>query len=61
MPPLISIVVPVFNIANYVRKCIDSVISQTYKNLEIIVIDDGSTDCSGAICDSYLKKDSPLR
>ena len=49
MPPLISIVVPVFNIANYVRKCVDSVISQTDINLEIIVVDDGFTDKSGAI------------
>ena len=46
-------IIPVYNVAHYVKQSIDSVINQTYKNLEIIVIDDGSTDDSGVICDSY--------
>ena len=51
--PLISVIIPVYNVAQYVKEAIDSVINQTYKKLEIIVIDDGSTDESGKICDSY--------
>ncbi|OOM79962.1 glycosyltransferase family 2 protein [Clostridium sp. BL-8] len=53
----ISVIVPVYNVEPYVRKCLDSIINQTYKNLEIICIDDGSTDASGKICDEYAKKD----
>ena len=48
---LASIVVPVYNIENYIEKCIESLISQTYKNIEIILVDDGATDNSGRICD----------
>ena len=54
---LISIIIPVYNVEAYLRRCIDSVISQTYKNLEIILVDDGSTDTSGKICDEYAQKD----
>lgn len=54
---LISVVVPVYNVEKYVAKCMDSLISQTYSNIEIIMVDDGSKDSSGAICDEYAKKD----
>ena len=58
--PLISIIVPVYNVENYLRKCIDSLISQTYKNLEIILVDDGSQDKCPNICDEYKDKDSRI-
>ena len=54
---LISVIIPVYNVEEYLRECVDSVINQTYKNLEIILVDDGSTDSSGKICDDYAKKD----
>ena len=54
---MISIVVPVYNVEKYLSQCLDSILTQTYKNLEIILVDDGSTDKSGSICDSYKKKD----
>lgn len=57
----ISIIIPVYNVELYIRKCLDSIVLQTYKNLEIICIDDGSTDDSGKICDAYAKKDSRFR
>ena len=56
--PLISVIVPVYNVAEYLRKCLDSIVKQTYHNLEIILIDDGSKDDSGKICDEYANKDS---
>lgn len=56
MKPLISIIVPVYNVDQYLKQCIDSLISQTYKNIEIILVDDGSTDKSGYICDDYSNK-----
>ncbi|MBR3263659.1 glycosyltransferase [Candidatus Saccharibacteria bacterium] len=55
--PLISIIVSVYNISNYVPKCLDSINEQTYSNLEVIVVDDGSTDDSGKICDEFGKRD----
>ena len=58
---LISIVIPIFNVSKYLEKCIDSIINQTYKNLEIILIDDGSTDNSGEICDKYSQKDNRIK
>ena len=57
----ISVIIPVYNIENYVRACIESVCAQTYKDLEIILVDDGSSDNSGAICDEYAKKDARIR
>ncbi|WP_297960241.1 glycosyltransferase [uncultured Ruminococcus sp.] len=59
--PLISIIIPVYNVASYLCECLDSVVNQTYKNLEIIIVDDGSTDDSGQICDAYKKKDQRIR
>ena len=58
---LISVIVPVYNKESYLQKCIDSLINQTYKNLEILLIDDGSSDGSAAICDEYAKKDSRIK
>ena len=58
--PLISVIVPIYNIERYVGICIESIINQEYKNLEIILVDDGSTDRSGDICDLYAKKDSRI-
>lgn len=58
--PLISIIIPVYNVEKYLDRCINSVIKQTYKNLEIILIDDGSKDLSGVICDNWAKQDSRI-
>ena len=59
--PLISVIVPVYNVEQYLLRCLDSIASQTYQNLEAILVDDGSTDCSGLICDEYCLKDSRFR
>ena len=53
MSDLISVVIPVYNVENYLKKCVDSVLKQDYKNIEILLIDDGSTDNSGSICDLF--------
>lgn len=58
---LISIVVPIYNVEKYLKKCIDSILVQTYKNIEIILVDDGSPDNCGAICEEYGKKDSRIK
>lgn len=57
MEDLISIIVPVYNSEKYLPECVDSIIDQTHKNLQIILVDDCSTDASGKICDDYAKKD----
>ena len=57
----ISVIMPVYNVERFLRESIESVINQTYKNLEIILVDDGSKDNSGHICDEYIKKDSRIK
>ena len=57
----ISVIVPVYKVEPYLRECVDSIINQTYQNLEIILVDDGSPDNCGAICDEYAAKDSRVR
>ena len=58
MNPLISVIIPAYNVAPYIRKSVESVINQTYKNLQIILIDDGATDETGKICDELASEDS---
>lgn len=58
---LITIVVPVYNVEKYLKKCIESIIGQTYKKIEIILVDDGSTDDCKIICDEYKKKDNRIK
>lgn len=55
--PTISVIVPVFNVEQYLNECIDSILKQSFQDFELILIDDGSTDQSGKICDAYVKKD----
>jgi glycosyltransferase involved in cell wall biosynthesis len=57
----VSIIIPIYNIENYLEECLNSVISQTYKDIEIILVDDGSTDKSGEICDLYASKDNRIK
>lgn len=59
--PLISVIVPVYNVKGYLERCLQSICAQTYKNLEIIVIDDGSSDGSGELCDAFALKDRRMR
>ena len=61
MNPLISVIVPVYNVKPYLNKCLESIVGQTYRNLEIIVVDDGSTDGSEMICDDWASSDSRIR
>lgn len=58
---LLSVIVPVYNVERYLPRCVDSILAQTYTNLEIILVDDGARDASGAICDGYAAKDSRVR
>ena len=58
---MISVIVPIYNVEKYLRQCIDSIINQTYKDLEIILVDDGSPDGSPEICDEYAQKDSRIK
>ncbi|MBO4674921.1 MAG: glycosyltransferase [Elusimicrobiaceae bacterium] len=59
--PLISIIVPIYNVEKYLSQCLDSIVAQTYQNLEIILVDDGSPDNCGKICDEYAAKDSRIK
>lgn len=59
--PLVSVIVPVYNVEPYLRECVDSIIAQTYFNLEIILVDDGSPDKCPEICDEYAKKDNRVK
>lgn len=61
MKELVSVVVPIYNTERYLRRCVDSIINQTCENLEIILVDDGSPDKCGKICDEYAKKDKRVR
>ena len=58
---MISIIIPVYNAEKYIEKCVDSLVNQTYKNLEIILVNDGSTDNSGSLCDSFAAKDDRIK
>ena len=58
---LISIIVPIYNVENYLRQCLDSIVSQTYQNFECLLINDGSSDNSADICREYIEKDSRFR
>ncbi len=58
---LISVIVPVYNVEEYLKQCLDSILEQTFSNYEVILINDGSTDSSGLICQEYAEKDSRIR
>lgn len=59
--PLISVIVPVYNVEEYLPRCVDSILAQTYENLEIILVDDGTRDASDKICDDYARRDSRIQ
>lgn len=59
--PLVSVIIPVYNMQDYLKACIESVQNQTYPNLEILLVDDGSTDRSGALCEEYAAQDERIR
>lgn len=61
MNPLISVIVPIYNVEKYLSRCVDSIINQTYKNLEIILVDDGSPDNCPKMCDDYAEQDSRIK
>ena len=58
---MISVIVPVYNTEKYLDRCVQSILAQTYTDFELLLIDDGSTDSSGAICDRYAEQDSRVR
>ncbi len=59
--PLISVIVPVYKVEKYLDKCVSSIVNQTYENLEILLVDDGSPDCCGAMCDAWAEKDARIK
>ena len=61
MNDIISVIVPVYKAEKYLEKCLDSIVGQTYKDLEIILVDDGSPDSSGRICDKYAENDNRIK
>ena len=61
MEPLISVIVPVYRVEAYLERCVESLLEQTYENLEIILVDDGSPDGCPAICDACMRKDPRVR
>lgn len=61
MDELISVIVPIYNTGKYLVECVESLRKQTYSNIEIILVDDGSTDASIEICDEFAEKDSRIR
>ena len=61
MKPLVSIIVPVYNVKQYINQCLDSLINQSLNEIEIIIVNDGSTDGSGEICRPYEKKDQRVK
>ncbi|PJJ84049.1 glycosyltransferase family 2 protein [Mucilaginibacter auburnensis] len=58
--PLISVIIPIYKVENYLQPCVDSVLAQTYQNLEVILVDDGSPDNCGKLCDAYAEKDKRI-
>ena len=58
---LISVIVPIYNVEDYLCRCVDSILTQTYKNIEVILVNDGSTDNCGKICDEYALKDKRVK
>lgn len=61
MNDLISLIIPIYNVEKYLDKCIETIINQTYSNIEIILVDDGSTDASGEISDIWKEKDKRIK
>src|SRR5690606_27364966 len=59
--PKVSVIIPVYNAEKYLRECLDSVLAQTFTDFEVLLINDGSTDASGKICDEYAEKDSRIK
>lgn len=59
--PKISVIVPVYKAENYLHRCVDSLLAQTFEDFEILLVDDGSPDASGSICDEYAQKDHRIR
>ena len=59
--PIISVIVPVYNVESYLSDCIDSIRSQTFSDYELLLVDDGSTDTSGKMCDEYALSDDRIR